>query len=252
VFAFDRFIHGHVRQRPKPVRTRGWITGHRLLRSRFKRIRAVAPAVCGIGIAAVVGWLLAGGGLPSAQVLFGEPAPPAGSSSGGTLVHIDTSPSGAQLRIDGAKYGFGKTPLDVRLSPGQHSVNLEHPDTLDDDRALSVTETGATVEMALWRRHPDVVALRPVYPGAALVDAYFLNDGQVALLVGLPGQAGASGSSRELWRFDPATGRLGRVIVPGLEAPVSTMILTPDGGQVAFVKPGSSFSRHLKPVGGTS
>ena len=86
-----------------------------------------------------------------------------------------------------------KTPLDVRLSPGQHSLSLEHPDAFEDDRPLHVAEDGAVVDVALWRRHPDVVPLRPVYPGASLVDARFLDDGQVALLVG---------ASRSTWSIE--------------------------------------------------
>src|SRR5207248_195146 len=82
------------------------------------------------------------------------------------------------------------------------------PDTLDDDQVLPVAETGAHIEVALWQRRPEVVPLRPVYPGASLIDARFLDGGQVALLVGLPAQAAAPGASRELWRLDPTTGQV--------------------------------------------
>ncbi|MDQ6673808.1 MAG: PEGA domain-containing protein, partial [Chloroflexota bacterium] len=172
-------------------------------------MRAVLPAFCAIGVAAVVGWLLAGGGvgfgesLPSSQILFGQSQPSPMTSSSGTLMHIDSSPAGAQVRIDGA--ALGKTPLDIQMEPGQHALNLQHPDALDDERVVQVTGASASVDVDLWRRHPDVVALRPVYPGAALLDARFLNDGRVALLVGLPGQTGAPGLGQSLWLLDPAT-----------------------------------------------
>jgi len=150
--------------------------------------------MCGIGTAAVAGWLLAGGSLPPVQTLSGQLEPAAvGSSAGGAPVHLDSTPSGAAVRVDGTSRG--KTPLDTWLSPGQHALSLQHPDTLDDDQTLAVAETGARVEVALWRRRPEVVPVRPVYPGASLVDARFLNGGQVALLVGLPAQAGAPGAN---------------------------------------------------------
>jgi hypothetical protein len=154
----------------------------------------VLPAVCGIGVAAVAGWMLAGG------------VPPSAESPSRVPVHVDSSPVGAQVQIDGRRYG--KTPADLRLSPGQHRLSLQHPDALDDQQTLQVAETGATVDVGMWRRRPDVVVLRPVYPGASLLDARFLNDGEVALLVGLPVQTGAPSASRQLWRLDPAIGHL--------------------------------------------
>src|SRR5438309_5242938 len=44
----------------------------------------------------------------------------------------------------------GRTPLDTWLSPGPHALSLRHPDTLDDDQALPVGETGAHVAVALY------------------------------------------------------------------------------------------------------
>jgi len=156
----------------------------------------------------------------------------------GPPVHIDSSPAGAQVRIDGA--GYGNTPLDVRLEPGQHTLDLHHPEALDDHHSLQVAATGARVEVRMWRRRPAAVAVRPVYPGAALLDAQFLNDGQVALVVGLPTQAGAPTASRELWRLDPATGQLARVGIPWPVSAATSMVMAPGGDQVALVTPASS------------
>src|SRR5713101_7816228 len=78
---------------------------------------------------ATAGWMLAGGSLPSSQFLFGQAQPPVVESSAGASVHVDSSPAGAQLHIDGEN--FGRTPLDVRLSPGQHTLSLQRPDALD-------------------------------------------------------------------------------------------------------------------------
>src|SRR5207237_9603545 len=121
-------------------------------------------AVCGIGVAAVGGWMLAGSGLPSADELIGQVEPAAVESSSGAPVHVDSSPAGAQVHIEG--HNYGKTPMDVRLSPGEQRLSLQHPDALDDEQTLHVAETGATVDVGMWRRQPDVMALRPVYPGA--------------------------------------------------------------------------------------
>ena len=95
------------------------------------------------------------------------------TSSSGIPMHIDSSPAGAQVRIDGAT--FGKTPLDIQLQPGQHALSLQHPDALDDEQVVQVADTSASVDVGLWRRRPDVVAIRPVYPGASLLDARFLR-----------------------------------------------------------------------------
>jgi hypothetical protein len=253
VFALDRFVPFPVGRHPARLRRSARPTRRRASNRRFERIRSALPLVCGVGIAAVVGWLLAGGDLPSAEVFFSQPKSAVRQSSPGDVpVHIDSTPSGAQVGIDGAR--SGRTPLDLRLSPGQHSLSLEHPDAFAEDRSLQVAEDGSVFNVALWRRHPDVVPLRPVYPGASLVDARFLDDGQVALLVGLPAQPGASSATRELWRLDPATGQLARVVVPGLDAPASTLVLAPSGQQVAYVTPGSTaaVTTSLWPVNGNT
>ncbi|MDQ6672965.1 MAG: PEGA domain-containing protein, partial [Chloroflexota bacterium] len=189
--------------------------------------------------AAVVGWMVAGGKLPSSEILVGQSQPSAMTSSSGTLMHINSSPAGAQVHIDGT--ALGETPLDRWLEPGQHALRLEHPDALDDERVVQVADTSASVDVGLWRRHPDVVAIRPVYPGASILDAHFLRDGRVALLVGLPGQTGAPGLGQSLWLLDPATGQLARLDVPGLDATASSMVLAPDGDQLAYVRPGSFY-----------
>jgi len=212
-------------------------------------VRAALPALCAVGIAAAAGWTLAGSGgvgvgvgvgenLPFGETLFGHRKPAAATDSSATPTHIDSSPAGAQVRVDGAS--AGKTPLDLRLEPGQHTLSLQHPEALDDDRTLHVGATGATVAVDLWRRPPAVLALRPVYPGASLLDARFLRDGRVALLVGLPSQRypGAQPASREVWLVDPVAGQPTRVAMPGMATPATTVVLAPDRDQVAYVTPG--------------
>ncbi len=252
MFALDRFIPIHLGRHAARTRPGRWPTRRRASPGRIEHVRIVLPALCAIGIAALAGWMLAGGGLPSTEAVFGQPNPAALGSSGSAAVHLDSAPSGAAVRIDGATRG--KTPLDTWLSPGQHTLNLQHADALDDDQRLVVSETGAHLDVALWRRKPDVVPLRPVYPGASLVDARFLDDGQVALLVNLRAQPGAPNASRELWQLDPTTGQFSRVTVPGVNGPISTMVLAPDGEQVAYVTPGSSSAVTASrwPINGTT
>jgi hypothetical protein len=249
VFVLDRIVRFRVDPKP-PVLQGGWPSPRQSSTLQVRRMLVPLLVLLGIALAAFAGWQVALGGRPSADMPFGQPELSALESSPGAVpVHIDSTPSGAEVRIDGARFVLGHTPLDVLLSPGQHSLSLEHPDALQDDQPLRVAETGAIVDVALWRRsQPVVVPIRPVYPGAALIDARFLDDGQVALLVGVPTGPGEPG--RELWRLDPSTGQLARLITPGPGAPASTMTLSPDGNQVAYARPGSSsvVTRTLWPI----
>jgi hypothetical protein len=221
-------------------------------RRRIERVRKLLPALCGIGIAAVVGWLVAGGSLPSAET-FSVPFAPAAAdrSAGGVRLHVESTPSDAAVRID--RTPRGKTPLDIWLAPGQHALGLQHPDALDDDLPIDIPDSGANVDVGLWRRRPDVLPVRPVYPGAVLVDARFLDDGQIVLLVDSPGRTGEAGSNRELWRLDLTTTRLTRVGLPLQSGPASTIVLAPSGVWAAYVVPGttSDVSASLWPKSGT-
>jgi hypothetical protein len=197
----------------------------------------VAAALSVVSIAAAGGWMLSGGPSILSALFLGQRELVAVSSTSGTQTYIASSPSGAQVRIDGAL--AGKTPLDVALSTGQHDLRLQHPEALDEQQTLSVSDTPANIDVSMWRRHPDVVAIRPVFPGAYLQDARFLQDGQVALVVGLPVQATARSSARELWLLDSATGRLRMMDLPGLDSDVSTIAASPDDDHVAYVRSGT-------------
>ncbi|MBV9602309.1 MAG: PEGA domain-containing protein [Chloroflexi bacterium] len=196
------------------------------------------PAVSTVGMVVLVGWILAEANPTFTQDLFGQSQLLAVSDIGGIPTRIDSSPTGAQVRIDGA--ALEKTPLEVSLSPGRHALKLQHPDTLDEEDTVQVSGTAASVDINLWRRHPDVVALRPVYPGAFFVDARFLNDGQVAIVVGLPVQPGAGNPNREVWLLDPHSGQMRKLDVPGQDFRASSMSVAPDDNRVAYVRMGSS------------
>ncbi len=239
MLTLDRFIPVPRARRRALARANHTPARRRASTKRIACIRTLLMALCGIGVAAAAGWLLAGGPVPSIRMLFGQVEPAAAESvAGGAPVHLDSTPSGAVVRIDGTSRG--QTPLDTRLSPGQHTLNLDQPDSLAEQQTVDVADGGASVHIDLWQRRPQVVPLRPVYPGASLRDVAFLNDGQLLLSVATPTQAASSTAATELWRMDPATGQLGRLGVPGLQIAPSMMAVAPDDDQVAYVVPGSS------------
>jgi hypothetical protein len=95
----------------------------------------------------------------------------------------------------------------------------------------------------LWRRRPAVLPIRPIYPGASLVDARFVADGTVALTVSLPIPSAAAQppAARELWQLDPVTGSLGRLALTDPAAAQAPLVaLAPDGQQMAYFVPGSA------------
>lgn len=251
MFALDRIISfprvartGRSRAGAWPPVCRGWA-------SQIKLFRAPVLLFGGVALAAACGWTLAGGSLPAVAWLSTQTNQAgADGSVGGAPVHVDSAPSDAEVLIDGRR--IGHTPVSVSLSPGQHTLSLRDPEALDVDQALAVADTGASVSITLWRRRPDVLPLRPVYPGACLVDARFLNDGQVVMVANVPGQMGGRNptNGRELWRLDPSTGQLTHVALPGVDVPSSVLTVAPNGQQVAYVTPGSSptLSASLWPV----
>jgi hypothetical protein len=119
-----------------------------------------------------------------------------------------------------------------------HTVTLQRSDTLDDVRAVEVTQIGFSVDIGLWRKQPSVVRLRPTYPGATIADAGFLADGRIALGIALPSGAPAlSGTPtyRETWLLDPTTGSLDPFsATANLRAPA--VAVSPDGARLAYLQ----------------
>jgi hypothetical protein len=151
-------------------------------------------------------------------------------------LHVGSSPSGATVRLDGVNKG--RTPLDFSVTPGSHSIALHQGGTIDVLRAIDVSAEGTALDVHMWRRQPMVLPGLPVFPGANLVDARFLDDGSVALVVGLPINASAITpiATRELWLSDASVGGVSRVLVGGdAELRPSVLAVSPDGAQVAFV-----------------
>jgi hypothetical protein len=107
-------------------------------------------------------------------------------------------------------------------------------DTLDVTQAVDVPSAGVDLTIPLWSRKPNVVPLRPSYPGATVVDARWLRDGDVAVVLGVS-QGTVNAAAREIWRLDRESGRLERATLPAAAGATSAIALSPNGGQVAFV-----------------
>ena len=123
--------------------------------------------------------ILAGGkqvGLPAPLSDWLPPTTPIDTGvEGNALVHLESTPSGAEVRIDGIRRG--QRPAVLGLSPGSHALTLRHPNAISAVRSIDVPAEGTDLTVSLWRRQPDILPLRPVYPGASLVDARFVADG---------------------------------------------------------------------------
>jgi hypothetical protein len=183
------------------------------------------------------GWILTGGELPGVEQLD-WPWNDSTAVRHRATVHlaVTSQPAQATVVLDG--HERGKTPLDISVAPGTHALILKHPDTLDEQRQLSVS-SDTSVSVSLWRRRPDAVQLRPAYPGASVADAIFLADGRVAVALSLPGEGagGGSGANREAWIFDPAAGTLDP-FAEGANHRARVLTVSPDGRRLAYLEQG--------------
>jgi hypothetical protein len=200
---------------------------------------AVAAAVCA-SAAIAAGWVVGSGGTGPLPIDLPDWLPiRAGASNQDTVeLGITSAPEGASVAVDGRERG--KTPLSVKLARGQHILGLTHPSAVEDERQLDVTGD-MHVNVAMFEQRPDALQLKPVYPGATVNGAAFLDDGRLAVTMGLPSQTGNSGGSQpetlsEPWILDPLHGSL---------APFSTrsnpraeiLVVSPDGRHVAYARP---------------
>ena len=78
---------------------------------------------------------------------------------------------------------------------------------------LEVAAEGASLSIRLWRREPDITPVRPVLPGAGLIDARFGANGVLGLTVHGPAGSNATQNAGQtgIWQLDPATGSLVRL-----------------------------------------
>src|SRR5918911_1016182 len=101
-----------------------------------------------------------------------------------------------------------------------------------------------TARPSMWRsggRHPSAARLRPVYPGAQLVDAEFLADGRLAVVVALsdrqPGQPATV--AREGWVIEPVAGKGGDRVARPVGPRAAALAVSPDGRRTATIQDAS-------------
>jgi hypothetical protein len=167
------------------------------------------------------------------------------SPADGVPLAIVSTPSGAAVEIDGVRRAT--TPAQLSISPGTHTLGLLQPDSLETFQSLNISSQGAATSTTLWRRKPNVVAVRPVYPSATLANEQFDQDGGLDLSVRSGSATTQNGPGpSELWRLDPLTGNPARL--PGVSGPdgtTSVLALAPDGKTAAYATDATALSPSL-------
>jgi hypothetical protein len=129
---------------------------------------------------------------------------------------------------------------------------LKHPTAVDAQRDVNIS-SDTHVNVTMFERRPDAVQLKPAYPGATINDATFLDDGRLALTMGLPGQAADRSNSgggilNEAWIFDPASGLLAPFTTPSSNPHAAILVVSPDGNRVAYAQPLQAVVNPGKPL----
>jgi hypothetical protein len=138
---------------------------------------------------------------------------------------ITSQPQSASVVVD--QHAVGRTPLDLRVTPGNHVVDLKGPNVLDAHYALDTGVDGAALRAVLWRRQPLLSRLRSTLPGAELSSARLLADGQVALSIALP-----AGQQLQAWQLDPESGAVQSLVT---DARGSRLVVSPDATLAALL-----------------
>jgi hypothetical protein len=73
----------------------------------------------------------------------------AGAQRGGTLVRVSSEPAGAAVYVDGAIQRAGDTPVDLRLSPGEHRLRLALEGYADEEQTIEVARARQTLSFRL-------------------------------------------------------------------------------------------------------
>jgi PEGA domain/WD40-like Beta Propeller Repeat len=232
VLQLARFMHLGSQHKYRSIT---WRPPRRRSRSNHRIVTSGLVLLCATMTGAVV-WIAAGGDFQSfATSLLNWMPFVAGSTYepplDGVPVHVATEPTGAEVLVDGGR--AGKSPGLLAISHGMHVLTLRHPDALEATETIDVATDPIDLTIPLWSRKPQVAPLRPNYPGASLLDARWLADGQVILAVGV-GQRATGATARELWRLDPKSGQMQRVLPPAGTEP-SILTLSPDGKRLAYV-----------------
>jgi dipeptidyl aminopeptidase/acylaminoacyl peptidase len=236
-------------ERPPATTTRGGQQHPAHTGNLSARVMVVLAAGVSMLAAGTAGWVVTGGDatplvsaarswLPGAVV---NPLHPAvlDDPGAGVAIRIASLPSRATIAVDGQQRGT--TPRSISLVAGPHQLDLASSDAVEDERQVDLGDNGGSVALALWRLKPDVVKLRPAYPGATIADAAFLADGRVAVVMGLPNQPGISDvvgqrELREAWLLDPRTGSLQRFGTDSYSTRARIVAVSPDGKRLAYLQ----------------
>jgi hypothetical protein len=212
-------------------------------------VRASLPvvvfAVVVFGTAAVAGWLAMLGTLTltgaPALLTYGPEAEDGQTDPGAVPIHLTTEPAGAEIRLDGRRRGV--TPAQLALLPGAHTLLLHAPSSVDLSQPLDVSTPGASVSVNLWRLRPQVVPVRPVYPGAQLLDAQLVGDGRLVLRVD---SSGRNSGGPALWQLSSGGNGIAPMAdLPALNTAVATVALAPDTEHVAYATAATQPSSSL-------
>jgi hypothetical protein len=158
-------------------------------------------------------------------VVLGVGRAEAGTNHPAVPLELHSRPPGAAVWLDGRERG--RTPLEVLVAPGAHSVVFKAADAVDGEYALDVGAEPAELDARLLRRQPTLTRLRPTLPGAVLSSVRLLADGELALVISVP-----PGRQLQAWRFDPDTGGVEPVVKDALG---SRLALAADGQHTALV-----------------
>ncbi len=227
------------------------VPGSRPKRGRLRWLGLALAGLACASAAAVGGWVLLGGDPMSLSLPDWFPVGTgwaSGSAANSAQLVIASRPDKATVLLD--SHQRGQTPLSLPVARGPHTLVLKHPEAVDEQRQISISND-LDVRVNMWQRHPDAVQLRPAYPGASISDVAFLADGRLALTMVMPGQVGSAAAStlREPWIFDPASGSLDPFKGEAIDARAAALAVSPDGRQVASLRPSTAQSGAIRARG---
>lgn len=139
-------------------------------------------------------------------------------------VHVESSPAGATVQVDGRDRG--QTPFALRVPPGEHHVALRAAGFTPLDTTVRINE-GQTLDLQreLWLSSPTVDLLRSPLPGAPIAGLDFLQDGRLEYTVQLPG------GQQQLWVSDAAASQ-SRPLAP---VAAERLVASGDGAHIAYL-----------------
>ncbi len=91
---------------------------------------------------------------------------PASSTSAASVLAIETSPPGATVLVN--KQAIGRSPTQVRLSPGAYLVEFKHPRFRTISEVVQATEGRIKVDLAARARSSQIIVMPQRFEGAEI------------------------------------------------------------------------------------